>query len=938
MNNKKTTSLLISLFVSLVFLSIIVFILSETGFLVGLNQKWLWLAALWLLPAWVVLAPTKARSVVARLFLSKKSKKFLLLTGANIIFTLLFVVIYAISQYGSPLIYENHPQSFKAVKEIPLIEGTTISQEFKADSNNLGTIGVRLSVQEKTLGYDKEGEIIEIKPEKEIADEETQEEQVVDQADFTEDEREGLEKIAYYEPVEIIFRLKEKGGEDWLYENSYFFDQTAPVHLYPFGFPVIENSKNKTYLVEVEGQKEITPEENNLYVFIPVDNNNGSYFYSRYASSLKNISLDVIGTRTLKILANKSIFRLTAFHFLFCLGILIVGKVINFQRLISFLFSLMIFIGAIIGPLSLLSKYSIPKLLQYYSYFLLFLTGIGQFFLSQKGKKGERFAIAIHPLFKKTVIAVSIIIFLIATLPRLNYEIRGDEWHQFNLSYGFLKTGEFQEWNFIYEKPEFHYAREHPATIIIAGFFGLFGISETVARIPGLVAALIFLYFIYYLFKKVLKRESLSAVMVLYFATNTFFIYQATYLRSYIYLMLTIILLITNLIMVLRIRGRKEFWLRLLLSLILVYLAHKLHPLGISLLSLVAIACFIRGIQTFNHFRNRKHGLFIFGMAIVAISLALGLFVFQKLGKPFISDQLSFSLNNSSLSLLTMNIFFVIFIVAFFICELIFDLKKYKSFDGLLENNKEIVFLLLITISLHLLYDIFIYYQKGMIPRYMIQLLILNPLLFYFIIFHYFQDGLKRISIISLVFIVLINNYALASSFKINTDWSSGYNIIDMYGGPNKSTVPTRDEAYHNIADPKIIAIAKSLPKQENLAIISDLVIENYYLKDLSEMKNRVTLISIRPLDYGFKNIIKGITDKGNTKPRTIESISDIDYYASQYDHLIVMWEFRKGYKVSAQLKEEINNNPLRFAKISGKGIDDSAIETYLVNKNENKQ
>ncbi len=293
MNNKKTTSLLISLFVSLVFLAIIVFILSETSFLVGLNQKWLWLAALWLLPIGALLAPTKARSVIARLFLSKKSKKLILLTGANIILTGLFLLIYSIFQYGSPLIYENHPQSFRATGEIPLVENTVISQELKADSNNLGTVGVRLSVQEKTLGFNEEGEVIEIKPEKEIADEETQEEQVVDQADFTEDEREGLEKIAYYEPVEIIFRLKEKGGEDWLYENSYFFDQAVKSHLYPFGFPIIEESKDKTYVVEIEGQKEITPEEKSLYLFASVNKKSNPYFYLRYVYNRGELKEDI---------------------------------------------------------------------------------------------------------------------------------------------------------------------------------------------------------------------------------------------------------------------------------------------------------------------------------------------------------------------------------------------------------------------------------------------------------------------------------------------------------------------------------------------------------------------------------------------------------------------------------------------------------------------
>jgi hypothetical protein len=49
----------------------------------------------------------------------------------------------------------------------------------------------------------------------------------------------------------VIFKMKENGAKDWLYQNTYnseAFNQLSP---YPFGFSVIPESKNKKYTIEV---------------------------------------------------------------------------------------------------------------------------------------------------------------------------------------------------------------------------------------------------------------------------------------------------------------------------------------------------------------------------------------------------------------------------------------------------------------------------------------------------------------------------------------------------------------------------------------------------------------------------------------------------------------------------------------------------------------
>lgn len=50
----------------------------------------------------------------------------------------------------------------------------------------------------------------------------------------------------------VVFRIREKGQEDWFYENTYKVDQFQPNEQFTFGMPVISDSKGKEYQFEVE--------------------------------------------------------------------------------------------------------------------------------------------------------------------------------------------------------------------------------------------------------------------------------------------------------------------------------------------------------------------------------------------------------------------------------------------------------------------------------------------------------------------------------------------------------------------------------------------------------------------------------------------------------------------------------------------------------------
>lgn len=59
----------------------------------------------------------------------------------------------------------------------------------------------------------------------------------------------------------VIFRLRQKGSQDWLVENTYVTDRFIDGERYPFGFPILPQSKGKTYEYElsaVDGSSENT--------------------------------------------------------------------------------------------------------------------------------------------------------------------------------------------------------------------------------------------------------------------------------------------------------------------------------------------------------------------------------------------------------------------------------------------------------------------------------------------------------------------------------------------------------------------------------------------------------------------------------------------------------------------------------------------------------
>jgi hypothetical protein len=81
----------------------------------------------------------------------------------------------------------------------------------------------------------------------------------------------------------IIFRLKEVGQKNWYYQNTYNARQFQNNALFPFGFPVIEFSKNKSYVFQIEFS------DRKNYKDISISNAN-NYFLSKYKFARKELT------------------------------------------------------------------------------------------------------------------------------------------------------------------------------------------------------------------------------------------------------------------------------------------------------------------------------------------------------------------------------------------------------------------------------------------------------------------------------------------------------------------------------------------------------------------------------------------------------------------------------------------------------------------------
>lgn len=142
----------------------------------------------------------------------KKWYRFILIPSLLLLLwiVLTFLYILNVDTSLSVISYNHGKDNFDKLSYNKLLKGDKISGHFTARENNLGIVSIRFQTF--------------IRPE-------------------------------YKNEDYLVFRMKEKGAKNWYYENKYRDGFIYEIPFLPFGFPKIANSKDKTYLFEVESLK-----------------------------------------------------------------------------------------------------------------------------------------------------------------------------------------------------------------------------------------------------------------------------------------------------------------------------------------------------------------------------------------------------------------------------------------------------------------------------------------------------------------------------------------------------------------------------------------------------------------------------------------------------------------------------------------------------------
>lgn len=137
-------------------------------------------------------------------FLLNKFIKFIIIPLSLLFlwFGLTFLYIIHLDTAFSLLSYNLPKTVFTHLPQGKLEKGNYISGEFMAQENNLGILSLRF---------------------------------------------ETFFRPAYLNEDTLVFRIKEKGAKNWYYKNEYRDGLVYDVPFFPFGFPIISNSKDKTY-------------------------------------------------------------------------------------------------------------------------------------------------------------------------------------------------------------------------------------------------------------------------------------------------------------------------------------------------------------------------------------------------------------------------------------------------------------------------------------------------------------------------------------------------------------------------------------------------------------------------------------------------------------------------------------------------------------------
>lgn len=151
----------------------------------------------------------KVKKGVRKQFTSKKVK-WIIIPCLLLLIWVVFSLIYSSSKSFTVLQYTHSRDLNKNSYGNRLFKGQAFTGEFRAVENNLGIISVKFG---------------------------------------------KIPKVSFNKQDTIVFKVKNKGQKEWLYENKYKSGLMKSYRYFPFGFIPIKTSKDKLYVFEITSSR-----------------------------------------------------------------------------------------------------------------------------------------------------------------------------------------------------------------------------------------------------------------------------------------------------------------------------------------------------------------------------------------------------------------------------------------------------------------------------------------------------------------------------------------------------------------------------------------------------------------------------------------------------------------------------------------------------------
>ncbi len=847
-------------------------------------------------------------------------KKFFNWSVANIALLALFLVIYALFQYGSPLVYEEHLGRFYPEKTVWLVNNQVVRQEFSASSDKLGTMGVQLAMKEALLAIE-DGEVLEIEVE-EI-------EEVKEEALLLADE-EFLEDDVWFfpQPLELEFRIKEAGQDEWLAVNQYQFEKVLEDDFFQFGFPTIDDSAEKKYVFELEGKNQVNNTTHGVFLAVETTQDQKINYFHRYVyvrgdirSSISSI-YDNIATKFNQVLKRDEASLLLVAHFLLSLAVMISAlKGKGFEKAIKASFLGYFALIALNSFLQIYTRYQLfDNIFSTYSILITAVLGSILLYLNQDRltreserqtetekstelKRRQEFknkypTINKVPLLKNMVrwmyqegwkyslgLLAVILLGVVVFSYNIGHDFREDEYQVVGAAAGYYHTSEYYVWDWLGQKQGKRlYTRAWPHTWLIAQSFRIFGISEWSARIVSVVFGLIFLTSVYFTSKYFWKDKKLSLLIAFSYALNPAFITIFRYTRMYAVLLPIFLLLFYCLYRGITESNKIDFklkwlnqlinkyldfnWIFLLLALPLLYFNYHIHINSLVILpSLLLFAIYLAFSE-----KNPKYILLtIFGFLSLIICYRLG--VIDRF-----SAHLSLMGRVNSIYLNYLSNFPVG--VGLGISYLV--LGFISLFVFLKQKNKELAYFYSLILFSAIFFIWFADRYAGFL--YISHIVPISILLIFFLYLALLKIfNLKKVKILLSFFLI----FSVLLGF-INR-------VQRLYG--------TR-HGYGNYSEAYQIIIDNYNPEKE---VLFGQYARAYYLRELGDDLKGISLLKNR--QYKFEDFLEEL---------------------SKYEAGWVTWETRKGYHIRGEIRSYVDNN---FVKHHGRDVDESNVEIYYFEK-----